>query len=94
MSPRAALRLGRALRHRNDRLFFLGQGVSVIGTWVTKFATSWLAYRMTGSPLILGLVAFCNNAPTRSTFGSACSATTPRNTCVTGGLPVRARTRA
>ena len=52
------------MRHRNYRLFFLGQGVSVIGTWVTKFATSWLAYRMTGSPLVLGLVAFCNNAPT------------------------------
>jgi len=64
MSPRAALRIGRALRHRNYRLFFLGQGVSVIGTWVTKFATSWLAYKMTGSPLVLGLVAFCNNAPT------------------------------
>jgi len=64
MSPRAALRLGRALRHRNYRLFFLGQGISVIGTWVTRFATSWLAYTMTGSPLILGLVAFCNNAPT------------------------------
>jgi len=64
MSPRAALRLGRALRHRNYRLFFVGQGISVIGTWVTRFATSWLAYTMTGSPLILGLVAFCNNAPT------------------------------
>lgn len=60
MSPR----IGRALRHRNYRLFFVGQGVSVIGTWVTKFATVWLAFRMTGSPLVLGLVAFCNNAPT------------------------------
>ncbi|MBA3452251.1 MAG: MFS transporter [Deltaproteobacteria bacterium] len=64
MSLRAALHLGRALRHRNYRLFFIGQGISVIGTWVTRFATSWLAYTMTGSPLILGLVTFCNNAPT------------------------------
>jgi MFS family permease len=60
----AGFRIGRALRHRNYRLFFAGQGISVIGTWLTKFATSWMAYRLTGSAFILGLVAFCNNAPT------------------------------
>jgi MFS family permease len=57
-------RMGRALRHRNYRLFFLGQGISVIGTWLTRFATSWMAYRLTGSELLLGLVAFCGQAPT------------------------------
>jgi MFS family permease len=59
-----ASRLGRALRHRNFRLFFAGQGVSVIGTWLTRFAIAWMAYRLTHSPLILGLVAFFSQAPT------------------------------
>ncbi len=60
----AMAKLGRALRHRNYRLFFAGQSVSLIGTWLTKFATSWYAYRLTGSPFVLGLVAFFNQAPT------------------------------
>lgn len=55
--------LGRALRHRNYRLFFIGQGISVIGTWITRLATSWLVYRLTGSALLLGVVAFANQAP-------------------------------
>ncbi len=54
----------RATRHRNFRLFLVGQGVSMLGTWITKFATSWMAYRLTGSELVLGLVTFCNHAPT------------------------------
>ena len=57
-------RIGRALRHRNYRLFFAGQGISVIGTWLTRFATSWMAYRLTGSALVLGLVGFFGQAPT------------------------------
>jgi MFS family permease len=57
-------RLGRALRHRNYRLFFAGQGISVIGTWLTRFATVWMAYRLTGSALVLGLVGFFGQAPT------------------------------
>ena len=57
-------RVGRALRHRNYRLFFAGQGISVIGTWLTRFAIAWMAYRLTGSPLILGLVGFFSQAPT------------------------------
>jgi MFS family permease len=61
---RVAGRLGRALRHRNYRLFFAGQGISVIGTWLTRFATAWMAYRLTGSAWILGLVAFFGQAPT------------------------------
>ena len=44
----------RALRHRNYRLFFAGQSVSLIGTWLTRVATSWLVYRLTGSALLLG----------------------------------------
>lgn len=48
----------RALRHRNFRLFFVGQGISVIGTWMTRVATAWLVYRMTHSALILGVVSF------------------------------------
>lgn len=56
--------LGRALRHRNYRLFFVGHGVSLFGTWLTKFATAWMAYRLTGSAFMLGLVAFATHAPT------------------------------
>jgi len=56
--------LGRALRHRNYRLFFAGQGISVIGTWLTRFATVWMAYRLTGSALMLGLVGFVGQIPT------------------------------
>lgn len=51
---------GRALRHRNFRLFFIGQGISLIGTWVTRMATSWLVYRLTGSALLLGIVGFAS----------------------------------
>jgi MFS family permease len=50
----------RSLRHRNYRLFFTGQSVSLIGTWVTLLATSWLVYRLTGSAFLLGLVGFCS----------------------------------
>lgn len=48
----------RALRHRNFQLFFFGQSISVMGTWMTRLATSWLVYRMTHSVLLLGLVSF------------------------------------
>jgi MFS family permease len=48
----------RALRHRNFKLFFFGQSVSVIGTWMTRVATSWLVYRLTHSALLLGVVSF------------------------------------
>jgi MFS family permease len=57
-------RLLRALRHRNYRLFFGGQSVSLIGTWITRVATSWLVYRLTGSALLLGIVGFCGQIPT------------------------------
>jgi MFS family permease len=54
----------RALRHRNFRLFFSGQSISVIGTWMTRVATSWLVYRLTGSALLLGTVSFAGQIPT------------------------------
>jgi MFS family permease len=60
---RAPLRIGRALRHRNYRLFFLGQGISLVGTWLTRFATSWMVYRLSHSGWLLGLVAFFSQAP-------------------------------
>jgi MFS family permease len=56
--------LTRALRHRNYRLFFTGQSLSLIGTWITRIATSWLVYRLTGSELLLGVVGFCGQIPT------------------------------
>lgn len=53
----------RALRHRNFRLFFGGQSISLIGTWMTRIATSWLVYRLTKSPLMLGAVGFAGQIP-------------------------------
>jgi MFS family permease len=53
----------RALRSRNYRLFFGGQSVSLIGTWMTRIATSWLVYRLTGSALLLGIVGFAGQIP-------------------------------
>ncbi len=54
----------RSLRHRNFRLFFGGQTISLIGTWMTRLATSWLVYRLTGSALLLGVVGFAGQIPT------------------------------
>ncbi|MGA8038189.1 MAG: MFS transporter [Candidatus Acidiferrales bacterium] len=48
----------RALRHRNFQLYFFGQGISLIGTWMTRLATGWLVYRLTHSALLLGVVSF------------------------------------
>jgi MFS family permease len=48
----------RALHHRNFKLFFFGQTISLIGTWMTRLATSWLVYRLTHSALLLGVVSF------------------------------------
>ena len=52
----------RALRHRNFRLFFVGQGLSVMGTWLQQVAMGWLTYRISGSVWLLGVVSFCGNA--------------------------------
>jgi MFS family permease len=53
----------RALKHKNYRLFFSGQSISLIGTWMTRIATSWLVYRLTGSALLLGVVGFAGQIP-------------------------------
>jgi MFS family permease len=54
---------GRALRHRNFQLFFSGQLVSLVGTWMQTVAQSWLVYRLTGSGLKLGAVGFASQIP-------------------------------
>jgi MFS family permease len=54
----------RSLQSRNYRLFFGGQTVSLVGTWMTRLATSWLVYRLTGSALLLGLIGFAGQVPT------------------------------
>jgi hypothetical protein len=54
----------RALRHRNLRLFFGGQTISLVGTWMPRVATGWLVYRLTGSALLLGTVSFAGQIST------------------------------
>ena len=61
---RGILRAWRALRHRNFRLFFTGQSISLIGTWMTRIATAWLVYKLTSSALLLGVVGFAGQIPT------------------------------
>jgi MFS family permease len=54
---------GRALRHRNFQLFFGGQLISLVGTWMQTVAQSWLVYKLTGSGLLLGAVGFASQIP-------------------------------
>ncbi len=54
----------RSLRHRNYRLFFGGQGISLVGTWMQQIALGWLVYRLTDSAFLLGLVGFSSQIPT------------------------------
>src|SRR5688572_10247188 len=63
-SPLDKGRLRRALSHRNYRLFFIGQGISLIGTWLTRVALGWWVFRLTGSELVLGTVSFAGEMPT------------------------------
>jgi len=63
-SPRSRVATAvRALRHRNFQLFFAGQLISLIGTWMQTVAQSWLVYRLTGSTLLLGTVGFAGQIP-------------------------------
>jgi len=48
----------RAFRHRDYRLYFVGQGISQTGTWLQMIATSWLIYHLSGSAFLLGLATF------------------------------------
>lgn len=54
----------RSLKYRNYRLFFTGQSVSLIGTWMQRITMPWLVYSMTGSELLLGIVSFAGQIPT------------------------------
>ncbi|HUK32958.1 MAG TPA: MFS transporter, partial [Vicinamibacterales bacterium] len=64
-------RFARALRHRNYRLFFSGQLISLIGSWMQSVAESWLVYRLTGSAALLGVAGFASQIPVLflATFG-------------------------
>jgi len=53
----------RSLKHRNFRLFFGGQLISLVGTWMQTIAQSWLIYRLTGSSVLLGLLGFVSHIP-------------------------------
>jgi MFS family permease len=53
----------RAFRHRNFRIFYIGQAISLIGTWLQMVAVSWLVYRLTGSALMLGIAAAAQQLP-------------------------------
>jgi MFS family permease len=53
----------RALRYYNFRLYFVGQAISLIGTWMQRIAVSWLVYTVTHSAFMLGLVSFAGQIP-------------------------------
>src|SRR5271170_8129772 len=53
----------RSLKHRNFQLFFSGQLISLVGTWMDTIAEAWLVYRLTGSSLLLGTVSFAGQIP-------------------------------
>jgi len=63
----------RALRHRNFQLFFSGQLISLIGTWMQNIAQAWLVYRLTHSPFLLGAIGFASQIPAfvAAPFGGA-----------------------
>jgi hypothetical protein len=62
--PKAGLaRTFTAFRHRNYRLFYFGQGVSLIGTWMQSIAQGWLVLQLTGSPFLLGIVGALQTLP-------------------------------
>jgi MFS family permease len=64
LNPRGLVLTFRALSHRNYRLFFGGQSISLIGTWLQITAVSWLVFRLTHSSLLLGVVGFTSRIPT------------------------------
>lgn len=63
-NPTQLSRILRAFRSRNYRLYFAGQGLSMIGTWMTSTATNWVVLELTKSALLLGIVAFASQIPT------------------------------
>ena len=71
----------RTLKNRNFRLYFIGQGISLAGTWIQQVALGWLVYRLTGSALLLGTVGFVSHVPSLfvSPFAGAISDRLPKN---------------
>ena len=63
-APQGLKLIFRSLKYRNYRLFFSGQSLSLIGTWIQRLAVPWLVYRMGGSAFILGVVGFAGQIPT------------------------------
>ena len=70
----------RALKHRNYRLFFTGQGCSLMGTWIQQVAVSWLVYDLTKSALYLGIAGFSSQIPTffLTPIGGVCADRWPK----------------
>lgn len=64
MSRQGLKNIFRSMKSRNFRLFFVGQSISLIGTWIQRMTIPWLVYRLTGSPFLLGLVSFFGQFPT------------------------------
>ncbi|MBN1271325.1 MAG: MFS transporter [Candidatus Aminicenantes bacterium] len=62
--PKGIRIIFRSLRYRNYRLFFSGQSLSLIGTWIQRLAMPWLVYRLSESPFLLGVVGFAGQIPT------------------------------
>src|SRR5215813_2701765 len=73
-----------ALQHRNFRLFFIGQLVSLIGTWMQNTAQGWLVYQLTGSKMLLGVVTAVGSAPMMlfSIWGGSVADRHPKRTIV------------
>ena len=63
IAPGTLKNIFRALKYPNYRLFYYGQSISLIGTWVQNIAMGWLIYRLSGSALLLGTVAFAQQIP-------------------------------
>jgi MFS family permease len=62
--PEGLVAIFRSFKYRNYRLFFGGQSISLIGTWIQRIATPWLVYHLTGSALLLGVIGFAGQIPT------------------------------
>src|SRR5574344_3124049 len=58
------LKLFESLKYRNFKLYFLGQCVSMVGSWIQQIAMGWLVYRLTGSVTLLGIIVFLSQFPT------------------------------
>jgi MFS family permease len=62
--PAGLIAIFRSFQYRNYRLFFSGQSISLIGTWIQRIATPWLVYHLTGSAFLLGVIGFAGQIPT------------------------------